>query len=126
MSDEVPDGLRYLDSHEWIDPETGRVGITDYAQDELGDVVFVDLPAEGDGVTAGEDVGIVESIKAVSDVYSPVSGTVEAANGELEAAPELVNEDPYGDGWFVEVAMSDEGELDDLMDAETYRGTLDE
>ena len=125
MSFEVPDGLRYMESHEWIDPATGRVGITDYAQDELGDVVFVDLPGEGDDVTAGEDFGIVESIKAVSDVYSPASGTVAAVNGELEAAPELVNEDPYGDGWFVAIDLADEGELDDLMDAEAYRGTLD-
>jgi len=116
----IPDELRYLDSHEWVDGTTGRIGITDFAQDELGDVVFVDLPDEGEDLDADQDFGVVESIKAVSDVYSPVSGTVTAVNDALEAQPELLNEDPYGDGWLIEVELDDESELDQLMDADEY------
>jgi glycine cleavage system H protein len=117
---EVPEELRYLDSHEWVDGTTGHIGITDFAQDELGDVVFVDLPSEGEDVDAGEDFGVVESIKAVSDVYSPVSGTVTAVNDALEDQPELLNEDPYGDGWLIEVELDDESEFDELIDAGGY------
>ena len=122
MSFEIPDDCRFLDSHEWARREesTVRIGISDFAQDELGDVVFVELPAEGDVVTAGEDFGVVESIKAVSDLYSPVSGTVVAANDDLVDAPELVNEDPYGDGWMLEVEIDDESELDDLLSPDEY------
>ncbi|WP_123538694.1 glycine cleavage system protein GcvH [Halosimplex salinum] len=122
MSFDVPDDLRFLDSHEWarVDDDTARIGISDFAQDELGDVVFVDLPDEGEAVAAGEDFGVVESIKAVSDVYAPVSGTVTAVNDDLVDAPELINEDPYGDGWLIEVEVSDDAELDDLLSPDEY------
>jgi glycine cleavage system H protein len=120
MSFDVPDDLYYLESHEWIDPETGRVGISDFAQDELGDVVFVELPGEGDEFDQDEDFGVVESIKAVSDIYAPVSGEVTAVNEDLADRPELVNEDPFGDGWLVELDF-DEADLDELLDADEYR-----
>jgi glycine cleavage system H protein len=119
MSFEVPDDLYYLESHEWIDPDTGRVGISDFAQDELGDVVFVELPAVGDDLQQEEELGVVESIKAVSDIYAPVSGEVTAVNDALEDQPELVNDDPFGDGWLVELDF-DESELDELLDADEY------
>jgi len=122
MSFEIPEDLRYLDSHEWarVDEGHARVGISEFAQDELGDVVFVELPAEGATVTAGEDFGVVESIKAVSDIYAPVSGTVTAVNDALTETPELVNDDPYGDGWLLEVDLDDESELDDLLGPDAY------
>ena len=122
MSFDVPDDHRYLESHEWVrtDDDTARVGITDFAQDELGDVVFVELPGEGDELTAGEDFGVVESIKAVSDIYAPVSGTVTAVNDDLIDQPELLNEGPYDDGWLLELELADESELDDLLSAEEY------
>jgi len=126
MSFDVPSDLRYLDSHEWarVDDGSARIGISEFAQDELGDVVFVDLPAEDDSVTAGEDFGVVESIKAVSDIYAPVSGTVTAVNDDLADRPELVNEDSYGDGWLIEVELSDESELDDLLSADEYEDQI--
>ncbi|WP_135365555.1 glycine cleavage system protein GcvH [Halosimplex halophilum] len=126
MSFDVPDDLRYLDSHEWarVDDGSARIGISEFAQDELGDVVFVDLPAEGEEVAAGEDFGVVESIKAVSDIYAPVSGTVTAVNDDLADRPELVNEAPYGDGWLIEVDLDDESELDDLLSADEYRDQI--
>ena len=126
MSFDVPDDRRYLESHEWVrtDGGTARVGITDFAQDELGDVVFVELPAEGDNLTAGEGFGVVESIKAISDVYAPVSGTVTAVNEALFDQPELVNEDPFGEGWMLDVALADESELDDLLGADAYRDRI--
>jgi len=123
MSFDVPDDRRYRESHEWIDPETGRVGISDFAQDELGDVVFVELPSEGDAVDAGAEFGVVESIKAVSDLYAPVSGAVIAVNEDLFDAPELVNEDPFGDGWMLEIDV-DEADLDDLLSADEYRDQI--
>jgi len=120
---EIPDDRKYLESHEWTTTEgdTVRIGISDFAQDELGDVVFVELPAEGDELAAGEEFGVVESIKAVSDLYAPVSGTVTAVNEELFDAPELLNDDPYGDGWMLEVDPADESEFDDLLSPEEYR-----
>ena len=120
---EVPENLRYLESHEWVstDDDVARIGITDFAQDELGDVVFVELPDEGDEVEKGEEFGVVESIKAVSDLYAPVSGTVVEVNDTLFDQPELVNGDPYGDGWMLAVEPSDEDELDDLLTAADYR-----
>jgi len=126
MSFDVPDDRRYLDSHEWarVDDGTARIGISDFAQDELGDVVFVDLPGEGEDVTAGEDFGVVESIKAVSDIYAPVSGTVTAVNDDLVDAPELINEAPYGDGWLIEVDLADDPGLDDLLSAEAYEAQI--
>ncbi len=122
MSFEVPDELRYLESHEWTttDGDTVRVGISAFAQDELGDVVFVELPPAGDEVTAGEPFGVVESIKAVSDLYSPVSGEVVAVNETLFDSPELVNDDPYGDGWMIEIDPSDGVGFADLLDPSEY------
>jgi glycine cleavage system H protein len=123
MSFDIPDDCRFLESHEWARQENGtvRVGISDFAQDELGDVVFVELPGEGDSVDQEAAFGVVESIKAVSDLYAPVTGTVSASNGALIDEPELVNEDPYGDGWMLEIDPDDESELDDLLSPEEYR-----
>jgi glycine cleavage system H protein len=122
MSFEVPDELRYLESHEWVTTggDTVRIGISDFAQDELGDVVFVELPAVGDEIVADESFGVVESIKAVSDLYSPISGEVVGVNETLFDRPELVNEDPYGDGWLLEVAPADDGDAEALLDADEY------
>jgi glycine cleavage system H protein len=120
---ETPDDRRYAESHEWI-TEDGRVGISDFAQDELGDVVFVELPEVGEELTAGSEFGVIESIKAVSDLYAPVSGEVTAVNEELFDAPELVNDDPYGDGWMIEVAF-EEDDLESLDDAGDYREQIE-
>ena len=122
MSFDTPSDRRYLESHEWaLETDDGvRVGITDFAQDELGDVVFVELPAVGDEVTQEVDFGVIESIKAVSDLYAPVSGTVTAINEELFDAPELVNEDPFGKGWMLEIEPDDEAELEALLSAAAY------
>ncbi|MDT3436663.1 glycine cleavage system protein GcvH [Haloarcula sp. 1CSR25-25] len=127
MSFDVPDDLRYLESHEWarVSGDTAEVGITEFAQDELGDVVFVELPEEGTELTAGEDFGVVESIKAVSDVYAPVSGTVTAVNDRLRDEPELLNEDPFGDGWMLEVEIADESDIDDLLSPAAYRDQIE-
>ena len=132
MSD-IPVDLHYTAEHEWVrrsGDDTVRVGITDFAQSALGDVVFVQLPDVGSEVTAGESFGEVESTKSVSDLFAPVSGTVSAVNGDLEASPQLVNSDPYGAGWLLDVRVSDAAELESaisaLLDAETYRGTLTE
>lgn len=122
MSD-IRNELKYVSSHEWIRDEgdgTVTIGITDHAQDLLGDVVFVELPEEGSEVGAGDDAGVVESVKAASDIYAPVSGEVVAVNEQLEESPELVNSDPYGDGWFFRLKLSDTSELDDLLDAAAY------
>ena len=132
MSD-IPADLRYTAEHEWVrrsGDDTVRVGITDFAQSALGDVVFVQLPDVGSEVTAGESFGEVESTKSVSDLFAPVSGTVTAVNGDLEGSPQLVNSDPYGAGWLLDVQVSDADELEatisTLLDAEAYRGTLAE
>jgi len=127
MSFDVPDDCRYLESHEWVRAEDGhaRIGITDFAQDELGDVVFVELPEAGEDLKKDEDFGVVESIKAVSDVYAPVSGTVVAANDALVAEPELLNEDPFGDGWMLEVDLADESELEDLLSPDEYEEQIE-
>ena len=119
---ELPDDRRYTAEHEWAILSEGRVtvGITDYAQDQLGDVVYVGLPEPGTEVHAGEALGEVESTKSVSDIYSPVSGRVLERNAEVEQHPELINSDPYGDGWLVIIEPSDGG-LDDLLDAAAYR-----
>jgi glycine cleavage system H protein len=123
MSFEIPDDCRYIDSHEWVRQQNGtvRVGISDFAQDELGDVVFVELPAEGETLARDESFGVVESIKAVSDVYAPISGTVTATNDDLRDAPELVNEAPYGDGWMLELDPDDDSELEELLSPGEYR-----
>ena len=125
----TPDDLKYTAEHEWVragDGGTVRVGITDYAQEALGDIVYVSLPAVGTDVTAGEALGEVESTKSVSDVFAPVAGTVSARNEALEAQPELLNSDPYGEGWIVEIDVPDPGALDSLLDAAGYRELLDE
>lgn len=126
MSFEVPDDNRYLDSHEWARTENGtvRVGITDFAQDELGDVVFVELPEVGDTIEVDGEFGVIESIKAVSDLYSPVSGEVTAVNEELFDAPELVNEDPFGDGWMITVELEDGDGFDELLSPAEYEDQI--
>jgi glycine cleavage system H protein len=119
---DVPDDLRYTAEHEWIRGKSGtvRIGITDYAQEALGDVVYVSLPEQGASVSKGGAVGEVESTKSVSDIFAPVSGTVAARNEKLDEQPELINSDPYGEGWMFEIEVSDESELDDLLDAGAY------
>ncbi len=122
MSD-IRNELKYVASHEWIRDEgdgTVTIGITDHAQELLGDVVFVELPEVGSDVATGDDAGVVESVKAASDVYVPVSGEIVEVNNQLEDSPELVNSDPYDDGWFFRIKLSDVSELDDLLDAEAY------
>ncbi len=124
----IPEDLRYTVSHEWIRDEGDglvSVGITDFAQAQLGDIVFVELPLPGAELTAGEPLGVVESVKAASDVYSPVTGVVEASNGELETGPERVNGDPYA-AWFVRVRVAAPDDLAGLLDAAAYRGLLPE
>ena len=127
MSFDIPDDREYLESHEWAKRENGtaRIGISDFAQDELGDIVFVEFPEEGDEITQNEEFGVVESIKAVSDLYSPVSGTVTATNDALFDAPELVNDDPYDEGWMLDVELTEESEFENLLDAEEYRDQIE-
>lgn len=125
----IPAELKYSNSHEWVrkeDDGTYTIGITEHAQELLGDMVFVELPEVGDEVAAGDEVAVAESVKAASDVYAPLSGKVVAINEDLEDAPELVNSDAFGDGWLFRLALSDEAELDELMDAENYQNVLDE
>lgn len=125
---EFPQDLRYTKEHEWVRDEGGggrvRVGITDYAQDALGDVVYVDIPEPGTQVTSMQPFGEVESTKSVSDVYSPVTGTIAQRNALLDERPELVNQSPYGDGWMVVVEGADASELESLMDAAAYQAFL--
>ncbi len=123
---QVPAHLRYTSDHEWV-AITGskvRVGITDYAQDALGDIVYVQVPATGSTVKAGDAFGEVESTKSVSDIYAPVSGSVVAVNEALTKAPESVNSDPYGDGWLCEIECSDLSQLDALLDASAYQSLI--
>lgn len=123
----IPEALKYSSDHEWIrvDGSTIRMGITDYAQDALGDVVFVQVPTVGASVAAGETMSEVESTKSVSDIYAPVSGTIVAVNDLLSSAPETVNSDPYGDGWICEIELSDPSQLDGLLDADAYRALVE-
>jgi glycine cleavage system H protein len=130
---DIPPDLHYTAEHEWVrrsGDDTVRIGITDFAQSALGDVVFVQLPDQGAELTAGESFGEVESTKSVSDLYAPVSGKVTAVNGDLEGSPQLVNSDPFGAGWLLDIQVSDGSELESaisaLLDAEAYRGTLTE
>jgi len=119
----IPEDLRYTAEHEWVRPvEEGRVriGITNYAQDALGDVVFVSLPEVGATVSAGQAFGEVESTKSVSEIYAPIAGEVVARNDALESRPEVINSDPYGEGWIVEIAPTDAGEVDGLLTASAY------
>jgi glycine cleavage system H protein len=120
----TPEDLKYTEEHEWVAATEGgsvRVGITAYAQDQLGDVVFVELPKVGAAVEAGAPLGEVESTKSVSEIFAPVSGTVVAVNNALDDSPELINSDPYGEGWIVEINVGDLSVLDELMDAAAYQ-----
>ncbi|MBC7262911.1 MAG: glycine cleavage system protein GcvH [Chloroflexi bacterium] len=125
---EYPKDVKYLESHEWIrlEGKEGTIGISDYAQEELNDVVYVELPEVGDTFQKGEVFATVESVKAASDVYMPMSGTIIAVNGALADSPQLVNQDPYGAGWFVKIEVSNPSEYDDLLDAEAYRKICEE
>ncbi|MBT0568219.1 glycine cleavage system protein GcvH [Williamsia sp. CHRR-6] len=130
---EVPDNLRYTVEHEWIEkvgPGVVRVGITAYAQDQLGDVVFVQLPAVDDVVGKGESFAEVESTKSVSDIYGPLDGSIAAINDELDSSPELINSDPYGAGWLVEIVVGEDTDLgnllEDMLDADGYRSVIGE
>ena len=127
MSD-IPEGLLYTKEDEWLRIEDGEgtVGITDYAQDALSDIVYVELPDVGDSVESGETFGVVESVKAASDLYTPVSGEITAVNEDILDSPETVNSDPYGGGWMARIKLSDTSELDDLMDAESYTAYCEE
>jgi glycine cleavage system H protein len=124
---QIPDDLRYSSDHEWVRIEGGRarVGITDYALDALGDVVFVDLPEVGRSAAAGESISEVESTKSVSDIYAPLAGTIVEANADLADAPERLNEDPYGDGWICVIELDDASALDGLLDAAAYRALVE-
>lgn len=125
----VPDELHYTQEHEWVErtgADTVRVGITDYAQSQLGDVVFVQLPDVGQAVAPGNPVGEVESTKSVSDVFAPLPGEVVARNEDLDSSPELLNSDPYGAGWMVDIRLDDPGSVDSLMNAGDYRTLIEE
>jgi len=125
----VPNELKYRDSHEWVRKEadgTFTVGITEHAQELLGDMVFVDLPDVGNSYSAGEECAVAESVKAASDIYAPVSGEIVAVNDALGDAPELVNSEPYAAGWLFKIKPSDESELDSLLDADAYKASIDE
>lgn len=124
----IPEALRYLDTHEWVrfEGERAHVGITDYAQDQLGDVVFVELPEEGEEFEQKDNIAVVESVKAAADIYAPISGIVLEVNEALEDSPELVNEDPYGEGWMLVLSVANQEEIDRLLTAEGYEKFLDE
>jgi glycine cleavage system H protein len=127
--DTIPEDFRYTNEHEWVQtlrPDTVRIGVTHYAQEQLGDVVYVRLPTVGEPTVQGDSLGEVESTKSVSDVYSPVAGEVVAVNDTLEENPELINSDPYGKGWVVEIRLDDPDELDDLLAADDYRELLEQ
>ena len=123
MADEVRDDLKYTDTHEWlkVTGDTVKVGITDYAQSELTDIVFVELPETGKEVKKGDELCVVESVKSVSELYSPVTGKITNVNKTLEDAPETINESPYDEGWLVEIEVKDKSEIDSLLDAESYK-----
>lgn len=125
---ELPEDLKYTREHEWvaIEGSVATIGITDHAQEQLGDVVFVELPGVGDRIEKADAFGVVESTKAVSDVYAPLSGEVSEVNDDLPDNPELINEDPYGDGWMVKVTIGDKADLEDLMTADEYRKFIEE
>jgi glycine cleavage system H protein len=119
---EAPPGLKYSKEHEWVAAEesVATIGITDHAQEQLGEIVYIELPSIGEKVSKDDPFGVVESVKAVSDIYAPVSGTVLEVNEDLAESPEVVNEDPYGDGWLIKVRVGDPADLDDLMDNDEY------
>lgn len=122
-----PKELKYTSDHEWVRVEDGMavVGITSYAQEQLGDVVFVELPETGEEMDAGDSFGVIESVKTVSDMYMPVDGKIVAVNEDLEDNPELLNEDPFGDGWIVKIEISDPSQIDELMDSQEYEKTTE-
>ncbi|KGJ87322.1 glycine cleavage system protein GcvH [Colwellia psychrerythraea] len=125
----IPSELKFATSHEWVSVDSdgiATVGISDHAQGLLGDMVFVELPDVDDEISAGDDVAVAESVKAASDIYAPVSGTVVEINEELEDAPELLNSDAFGEGWLFKVKLDDAGELENLLDAEGYKNSIDE
>ncbi len=124
----VPTELKFLSSHEWVlvDGDVATIGVSDPAQELLGDLVFVELPEVDSVISAGDSVGVIESVKAASDTYAPVSGEVIEVNSELEDSPERINDDPYGDGWMYRVKMDDMDELDNLLDAEAYTDSIEE
>ncbi|GAA0682168.1 glycine cleavage system protein GcvH [Natronoarchaeum mannanilyticum] len=127
MEFDVPDELYYTESHEWIEltDDTARIGITDFAQDELGDIVFVELPAVDTDLDAGDEFAVVESIKAVSDIYAPVSGVVADVNEAAESEPELVNDAPFGDGWLIELELDGDLDTGSLLSADEYREQIE-
>ncbi len=122
----IPEELRYTTDHEWLsrDGDIVTVGITDHAQSELSDIVFVELPGVGQAVGSGDNVAVVESVKAASDIYAPVGGVVVEINTEAESDPSIINSDPYGGGWIFKLRMEDESEIDDLLDADAYEGLI--
>lgn len=124
----IPAELRYASSHEWVrveDDGTAYVGISDHAQDAMGDLVYVELPEVGQKLSHGEESGVVESVKAASDIYAPLSGEVVAVNEALDDTPELVNQDPYGDGWLYRIRLTDSSELEQLLSADDYAGQIE-
>ena len=124
----VPSELKFLSSHEWVsvDGDVATVGVSDHAQELLGDLVFVELPEVGATVSAGDSVAVIESVKAASDTYAPVSGEIVEVNEELEDSPERINDDPYGDGWMYRVKMDDAAEVNDLLDADSYSDSIED
>ena len=124
----TPTDLKYTKSHEWIriDGDTATVGISDHAQHALGDLVFVELPEVGEAVEVGKEAAVIESVKAASDLYSPLSGEITQTNGALADSPELINDSPYDEGWIFKMSIADAGEIDNLLDADTYSADLDE
>ena len=124
----VPSELKFLSSHEWVsvDGDVATVGVSDHAQELLGDLVYVELPDVESAISAGDSVGVIESVKAASDTYAPISGEIIEVNEELEDSPERINDDPYGDGWMYKVKMEDAGELDGLLDAASYTDSIAE
>ena len=126
MADEVREGLKYTKSHEWLKVKGDKavVGVTDHAQSELTDIVFVELPEIGKEIKKGEELCVVESVKSVSELYAPISGKVVNVNKKLDDSPETINESPYDDGWLVELEIKDKSEIDSLLDAESYKKTI--
>jgi glycine cleavage system H protein len=124
----VPSELKFLSTHEWVEVngDVATIGVSDHAQELLGDLVFVELPEVGSSVSAGDSIAVIESVKAASDTYAPVSGEIIEVNEELEDSPERINDDPYGDGWMYRIQMEDSGEVDDLLNADAYTDSIAE
>ncbi len=122
----IPDNVKYTKDHEWIrtDGKFGWIGITDYAQGELGDIVYIDIPSVGTGIVQGKSFGTIEAVKAVSDLFAPVTGEIVEINSELQSHPEIINKDPYGNGWMVKVVVSDSAQLEALLDSQAYKSLI--